>query len=715
MTSRTRAFLAAGVAAATVLTLVSVGALRRTPRRFGSTDSRNQLIAFNLTEAERWLRSRQSIPQEIATLGGMTRLLGLVYDRDGHQVILIGRVESARAVIDLDSLVVAMRAVMIWQQWPLVSIDPTVETAATGQQAVRLEGGIADSRFGQDFLLADVRLKRLGLGLETSDGLERISYFRLRVAQALRETRRSEGRSRFWFYAIDPGLEQRDDVFLIRRLALGVRAETRSLSGRDPAADPSADEFARAVTDSFTDLCREFADLDRLQSLYEMVAVSRGMQMIPEAVSDYWLKQYAVAVTPTPRTFAVVGREERVDSPAGPRYLEVRSGIQFRALTVRLLDGDVTALKEAVLLSRPSPRRLVWFVPIGTEEPHVGDSGNKAVEAVDAGSSLDWRVGRDAEEAARRKQMLQKNIAEIDNYIKQVRPEFLKPLPMQEGAYHSDDGGITNYRNGSDLEKSSRSTGQYHSNDAGLTNYRNGSNLEMASQSTGQYHSNDGGRTHYLNGSSLENAGKSQGMYHSDDGGLTFKLNNTARTDNSPSGGFLCVTASCVGQKQATSDGMKADPYYRADLNPYSFHRFVDAGYTVSRDGKVVGSGYGDVKLLGDGAYAAKEWNGPGYEIHDASGKSISRPFAAVQPIGETGYFAVPNEGGLGMTTVYDSHMRPVRTLPSTDLNSYLQGVDFANETKSHYAEPTNQQKVGGIKVDIKINEADFQDTRRKK
>lgn len=690
MTARTRVLLAAGVAAVAVLTAVSAVALLRTPRRGRSADSRNQLIAFNLTEAERQLRPRRGVPVEIATLGGMTRLMGLVYDRERRQLILIGRVEPGRAALDLDSLVVAMRAVLILQQWPLVSIDPTAETEATGQQTVRLEGGIADSRFGQDFLLADVRLKRLGLGLETADGLERVSYFRLRVGQALRDVRRSEGRSRFWFYAIDPGLEQRDDVFLIRRLALGVRAQTRSLAGTDPAADPSAHEFARIVTGSFTDLCHKFADLDRLQSLYEMVAVARGMQMIPEAVSDYWRKEYAVAVTPTPRTFAVVGREERVDSPAGPRYLEVRGGIQFRALTVRLLDGDVTALKEAVLLSRPSPRRLVWFVPVGTEEPQAGAPRSDSDETADAGSSFDWRVGQDAEEAARRKEVLQKNIAAIDQYLKQARPEFLKLLPTHEGVYHSDDGGVTNYRDGSDLESAARSQGMYHSS--------------------------DGGRTNYRNDSSLEKANNSQGMYYPDSDG-NFRLRPSAVGQGS-GGGSLCIGAACVGPKQATSDGLKADPYYNANLDPYSLHRFVDAGYTVSRDGRAIGSGYGDVKLLGGGAYAAKEWNGPGYEIHNSSGRSISKPFAAVEPIGETGYFAVPNDGGLGMTTVYDSQMRSVRTVPSTDLNSYLQGVDFAREIESHYSGPGSSdgqsggqpgQKVGGIKANIKVSEDDFQ------
>ena len=86
--------------------------------------------------------------------------------------------------------------------------------------------------------------------------------------------------------------------------ALGVRADTTALeSGASrKTADPAADEFASAMTTSFPDLCRRFSDLDRLQGLYEMVALARGMQLIPEAVSDYWLKTYAVSRTPTPRT-----------------------------------------------------------------------------------------------------------------------------------------------------------------------------------------------------------------------------------------------------------------------------------------------------------------------------------------------------------------------------------------------------------------------------
>jgi len=175
----------------------------------------------------------------------------------------------------------------------------------------------------------------------------------------------------------------------------------------------------------------------------------------------------------------------------------------------------------------------------------------------------------------------------------------------------------------------------------------------------------------------------------------------------------MCIGAACVGPRQATSDGMKADPYYRADISPYSLHRFVDAGYTVSQDGKTIGSGYGDVKLLGNGTYAAKEWMGAGYQIHDTSGRSISKTFGAVEPIGDTGYFAVPNEGGFGMTTVYNSQMRAVRTMPGYELNSYLHGVDFQHELQKSGGAFTTDP-VGGIKAGIRITDKDFQDQRRR-
>ena len=65
----------------------------------------------------------------------------------------------------------------------------------------------------------------------------------------------------------------------------------------------------------------------------------------------------------------------------------------------------------------------------------------------------------------------------------------------------------------------------------------------------------------------------------------------------------------------------------------------------------------------------------------DESGKQVStRVFPHVEPVGSTGFFAVPNDGGLGMTSVYDSNMNRVRVDPSYDLNKYLQGVDFKKE-----------------------------------
>src|ERR1051326_5208374 len=121
----------------------------QSPRQTSGADlstgnpSKNGLIAFSLAEAERNLRAGIGNDREIETLAGMTRLMGFVHDGDAHDLILLGRAEASEPSIDLPSLVVAMRAVLVLQEWPLVSIDPAADSEQP--QKVRLEGGIANT------------------------------------------------------------------------------------------------------------------------------------------------------------------------------------------------------------------------------------------------------------------------------------------------------------------------------------------------------------------------------------------------------------------------------------------------------------------------------------------------------------------------------------------------------------------------------------------
>jgi hypothetical protein len=537
------------------------------------------LTAFSLGEARRQVAATGPRLQEAETLAGMTRLLGLVYDEASRDVILVGRREQGGQPLDLPSLAVAIRAVVERHEWPLVSIDPGPDTEKTRKQRVRLEGGIENSQFGLDFLHADVRLKRLGLGLDSAPGLDQSSYFHLRARAAAANPGVTGGSSRFWFYAIDPGLEQRDGVFLIRRLQLGVRAQTLQLAGGNTGAkDKAALTFADKLTNSFDQLEVIYPELARLDGLYEMVAVARGIDGLPGDVTDYWLRQYDVPAVKTPAEFDLIGRQETIRTPAGPRYFEVSGGIQFSALTIRLLDGDISALRDAVLLARHGKDQLSWSVPVGGDGLQTGQpiplAGYPAPADTDAGAHLSWATGSPNTDSEKRKAALKDAVNAIEAGLK--RPAFdLKPLPLPEPS------------------------------------------------TTGAYHTSDGGKTNYLANSTLEASAKSSGMYHSEDGGATWKVNETPSLTKG-SLGTLCITASCVGPRKAASDGLRAEPYAYGDLNPYSTHRYFEAGYSVNLNGKVISSGWGDVKLLGGGAFAAKGWNGPGYHIMDETGKQVS-------------------------------------------------------------------------------------------
>src|SRR5437879_6404377 len=84
----------------------------------------NSLVAYSLNAAERMVKSGGRDP-EIANLAKITRLMGLMYDRQRRDVVVIGRAEEGRPTLSLSDFVVALRAVILLEQWPLVSIDPT--------------------------------------------------------------------------------------------------------------------------------------------------------------------------------------------------------------------------------------------------------------------------------------------------------------------------------------------------------------------------------------------------------------------------------------------------------------------------------------------------------------------------------------------------------------------------------------------------------------
>ncbi len=326
--------------------------------------------AYSLREAERQIRESGSATAEVIELGGISRLAGLVYDTAANDLIIVGQINNGERKITLNDFVVALRALAIHKEWPLVSIDKTPQTDKTGRQLVRFEGGIANTAFGRDLLEADVVLKKMALRLLPTDILGIKSYFAL-SAEHLREKGIEETvSSRFWFYPMSPSLAVRDGVFVIKQLKVGVRTQVmevngRSVSGQTEIRDSLGDEFAEILTANYPDISSHYPEVGRLRILFDLVALAQGIQSLsPSPDLRYWLSSYRVPIVETPKDYPLLSQREEIQMPDKGYNLVIEGGVELRALMLRLKDGDVSALRDAVLKFRPKGNALTWRIPL---------------------------------------------------------------------------------------------------------------------------------------------------------------------------------------------------------------------------------------------------------------------------------------------------------------------------------------------------------------
>lgn len=363
--------------------------------------------AFSLREANRLSQEGVTSDAQLHTLGGITRVAGMVFDRQTSDLILVGEVLESQPPVALDDLVVALRCRLLRTEYPAVSIDMVKDTAEVGMQDVRFQGGIENSGFGDAFLRSDVLLKRYSLDLlRQMPGVD--PYLKL-YEEATKQDLAAEGhpvsnvrwlseadsqeaidkykgkpvserkiaQSRFWFETRDQEslVYERDDVYFIQELRLGVRVET--LVNRTDSADGTAtadfddDEpavvFADRFTKHFDSASREHAVLSRLQRLFEMVCVAEGIAYLGDRRPplDALLHGYGVPHVDTPSHYPLIHRvgEFEADSDVS-LVVQVSGGLEIEAVVEALKDGDYSVLKKVVLESRPGPQALWWDLPL---------------------------------------------------------------------------------------------------------------------------------------------------------------------------------------------------------------------------------------------------------------------------------------------------------------------------------------------------------------
>ena len=351
--------------------------------------------AVSLKVASRELRSGLGNALAAKRMGGLTRLAGVVYDKSTGDLIVVGQRNEGEASLYAEDFAIALRSLFVERTWPLVSIDKTKESLATGMQTVQFAGGIGNTRFGRDLLDADVVLKKLALGELDASVWGIRSYFELFKDYWQRTGDEDSVQSRFWFTTGEPLCGIRDGVVVVQRLKVLVETRVQSATtGGRPVADVSkrrdgvGDEFASAITAAYDEISQYYPEVRRVNSLFDFVGLAAGIKKLsmnyPTCKPDleFWLAQFRVPAIQTRTNYPLLSTNAVVRRTGNERRMVIDGGIELKALIRELREGSVEAFRDLVLASRPGKESMVWVVPLqGWQIPGYTESENAVVGA----------------------------------------------------------------------------------------------------------------------------------------------------------------------------------------------------------------------------------------------------------------------------------------------------------------------------------------------
>ena len=308
--------------------------------------------------------------------GSGSRLSGRHHERSGSgrgrgsgDAIVVGQYIPGRARLTLDDLSVALRARFVHSEWPVVSIDPPTQPTTQRVHKVRFEGGVADTSFGYTLFEADYLLKQMGLGYEQSKVPGVPSEWEMWVKQQEYDNRRSVRiSSRGWFYPELGATPTRENVAAFKGLKVGVYSEVLAATiDNQPVRDltkvkgHTGEQFAALVREHFDELTAMHPSFRRLEQLNELVALSRAIEVMDKKPDlSWWLQDYPLHRVKTPRQVNELARAENTTHRDVSLKVTMSGGVELRAMAMRLQAGDVSALADAALTTRPSRDALAW-------------------------------------------------------------------------------------------------------------------------------------------------------------------------------------------------------------------------------------------------------------------------------------------------------------------------------------------------------------------
>jgi len=384
---------AAEVGDATLSDLVDRLAGAKSPRELeaamaGARDSLGQALSHYLDEsvlaaptaislrtivesASRHREDWENLPEDLRHPGGLRRIHGFVLDASGEDLILLGSREGNGDPLDLDDLIVGLRASWRDGEAPLCSLEPDSQELG-GPQRVLVKGVPKKSHFALVMLDADYEMKRVLFGKRPVDVKGFVSLHRA-------ATRALEGghpgtlghlnfTARFWFTPVPPGIGEirvapgRGAVLFNARFQVLTESLTRSGSGftgtggANPLLERTTAQFSQQI-EAFKAEVREFAEL---QALFDVVLLGtvlrRGKVSVPILSR---LVDLPVRDAQVPETYDGVTAFIRT---AGIKFAGLCGGVTMR---MGLTPGSMIQIED------PRVRRFVGRLRPGTPVQHV--------------------------------------------------------------------------------------------------------------------------------------------------------------------------------------------------------------------------------------------------------------------------------------------------------------------------------------------------------
>jgi tetratricopeptide (TPR) repeat protein len=348
-----------------------------------NTNEQRHFVAFSLRVAESLVRKALHDGMDfrknnvLFDLGAMNKPKAIFFDPQANDWILLGERSEGAGDLTLDDFVVALRTrVDDPNVDPGVTIDPIVpgnhnpdqdpkDWATAKNMRVKFFGPLKDTQFGLTCYQADWEMKRVGLGLDQFPSANIPSFFDL--------SRREGGAgirativSRFWLCPVQnevPVLLDAKAVFIqssrivVDTQTLFAEQNGQIVRGKDQldALDSDSKRFAQAFTDNYDAAANDQPAYNRLRGLARLAGLAKGI-VVGKWSNDfrYYLSEYQVQRVETPDEADALFNEDRTQG------LWVGGGVQLRNLALRLQNGDINALTEAVIKMRPNAGTLSW-------------------------------------------------------------------------------------------------------------------------------------------------------------------------------------------------------------------------------------------------------------------------------------------------------------------------------------------------------------------